>query len=81
MYNQSANYNPYTWAPLAPHIMWTLPEAFGGVLGGPFPADTSSGTYYSVAQYEPKYEPVIINGYEVFTLYREVQLMNHKFFA
>jgi len=67
MYNQSANFNPYTWAPLAPHIMWTLPEAFGGVLGGPYPNDDSSGTYYSVAQYEPKYEPVIINGYEVFT--------------
>jgi hypothetical protein len=67
MYNQSANYNPYTAAPLAPHIMWTLPEAFGGVLGGPYPATTSAGTYYSVAQYEPKYEPVIINGYEVFT--------------
>ena len=68
MYNQSANYNPYTVAPLAPHIMWTLPEAFGGVLGGPFPATTSSGTYYAVAQYEPKYEPIIINGIEVVTL-------------
>jgi len=69
MYNFSSNYNPYTTAPLAAHIMWTKPEAFGGVLGGPFPPNTSYGNYYSVSQYERKYNPVIINGYLIYTEY------------
>ncbi|MGA2683159.1 MAG: PQQ-binding-like beta-propeller repeat protein [Candidatus Bathyarchaeia archaeon] len=62
-YNASSNYNPYTTAPITAHIIWTKPEAFGGVLGGDFGGTTTYGNYYSTAQYEPKYEPVIINGY------------------
>ena len=69
MYNFSSNYNPYTTAPTTAHIMWTQPEAFGGVLGGPFPGSTSYGDYYSIAQYERKFNPTIINGYLIFTEY------------
>ena len=43
--------------------MWTKPEAFGGVLGGEFGGTTTYGNYYSTAQYERKYNPVIMNGY------------------
>jgi len=62
-YNASSNYNPYTTAPTTAHIMWTKPEAFGGVLGGDYGGTTTYGNYYSTAQYEPKFEPVIINGF------------------
>ena len=62
-YNFSSNYNPYTLAPKTAHILWTKPEAFGGVLGGEFGGTTTYGNYYSTAQYERKYNPVIINGF------------------
>jgi hypothetical protein len=68
-YNTSANYNPYTTAPTTAHILWTKPEAFGGVLGGDFGGTTTYGNYYSTAQYEKKYNPIIINGYVYFTEY------------
>jgi hypothetical protein len=62
-YNYTSNYNPYTLAPTTAHILWTKPEAFGGVLGGEFGGTTTYGNYYSTAQYEKKYNPVIMNGY------------------
>jgi hypothetical protein len=62
-YNSSSNYNPYTTAPMSAHILWTKPEAFGGVLGGQFGGTTTYGNYYSTADAEVKYTPVIINGY------------------
>ena len=62
-YNFSSNYNPYTLAPKTAHILWTKPEAFGGVLGGEFGGTTTYGNYYSTAQYERKYNPVIMNGF------------------
>ncbi|MGA2524044.1 MAG: PQQ-binding-like beta-propeller repeat protein [Candidatus Bathyarchaeia archaeon] len=61
MYNTSADYNPYTTAPTTGHILWTKPEAFGGTIGGEF-GGTESGNYYSTANYEPKFAPIIING-------------------
>ena len=30
------NYNPYTTAPNTAHILWTKPEAFGGIIGGEY---------------------------------------------
>jgi len=68
-YNFSSNYNPYTTAPLTAHLMWTKVEAFGGVLGGPFSGSTSYGDYYSIAQYERKFNPTIINGYLIYTTF------------
>ena len=65
-YNFSSNYNPYTTAPLTAHVMWTIPAAFGGVLGGDA-GGTGTSNYYATAQYERKYNPIIINGYLYYT--------------
>lgn len=68
MYNASGNYNPYTTAPNAPHILWTKPIAFGGTIGGEFGGD-ETGNYYSTSQYEPKFAPIIMNGILYYTNY------------
>jgi len=68
LYNGTGNYNPYTTAPTASHIIWTKPEAWGGLVGGEF-GGTSTSNFYSTSQYEPKFAPVIMNGilyYEVY---------------
>jgi hypothetical protein len=69
MYNQSGNYYPYTTAPATSHILWTKPEAFGGVLGGDFGGTTTYGNYYSTRQYEHPYAPIIMDGYLYYTEY------------
>ncbi len=53
MYNATGNYNPYTTAPNSAHILWTKPEAFGGIIGGEF-GSSETANYYSTSQYEPK---------------------------
>lgn len=61
-YNSSGNFAPYTTAPNAPHIMWTKPVAFGGLIGGEY-GDTGTSSYYTGHSYEPKFTPpIIING-------------------
>jgi hypothetical protein len=60
-YNATGNYNPYSNAPLAAHIMWTKPVAFGGLMGGEYGGDDTSN-FYSTSQYEPKWAPIIMNG-------------------
>ncbi len=67
LYKISSNYNPYTEAPQTPHIIWTKPVAFGGVLGGQFGGSTTYGNYYSTEQYEHKFEQIVINGYLYYT--------------
>jgi hypothetical protein len=66
-YNVSSNYNPYTTAPMSAHILWTKPEAFGGVLGGQYGGTTTYGNYYSTSQYEKKFDQIVINGYLYYT--------------
>jgi hypothetical protein len=66
-YNSSTNFNPYSLAPQAPHIMWTRPVAFGGVIGGDAGGTTTYGNYYSTSQYERKYTPIVINGIMYYT--------------
>jgi hypothetical protein len=61
MYNATGNYNPYTTAPTTAHIMWTKPEAFGGLIGGEF-GGTDTSNYYSTRQYERMFQPIIMNG-------------------
>ena len=68
MYNATGNYNPYTTAPNSAHILWTKPEAFGGIIGGEFGGSETSN-YYSTSQYEPKFAPIIIQGILYYTLY------------
>jgi hypothetical protein len=65
-YNATGNYNPYSNAPLAAHIMWTKPVAFGGLMGGEYGGNDMSN-FYSTSQYEPKWAPIIINGVMYFT--------------
>ena len=67
-YNITSNYNPYSDAPKAPHIIWTKPVAFGGLVGGEF-GGTDTSNYYSTSQYEPKWAPIIINGIMYYVTY------------
>ncbi len=67
-YNMTGNYNPYSDAPLAAHILWTKPVAFGGLVGGEF-GGTDTSNYYSTSQYEPKWAPIIINGIMYYVTY------------
>jgi hypothetical protein len=68
MYNASANYNPYTLAPNTAHILWTKPEAFGGIVGGEA-GGSETGNYYSTSQYEPKFAPIIMNDILYYTTF------------
>jgi hypothetical protein len=68
MYRSSGNYNPYTTAPNSAHILWTKPEAFGGIIGGEF-GSSETGNYYSTSQYEPKFAPIIMQGILYYTVY------------
>jgi hypothetical protein len=68
MYNATGNYNPYTLAPNTAHILWTKPEAFGGIIGGEFGSSEESN-YYSTSQYEPKFAPIIMQGILYYTRY------------
>jgi hypothetical protein len=57
-----ANIQPDGIAPNSPHIMWTKPLQFGGVVGGTN-TGTNGTTYYTGLSYETKFNPVIIlNG-------------------
>jgi len=67
-YNITGSYNPYSEAPLAPHILWTKPVAFGGLVGGEFGGSDTSN-YYSSSQYEPKWAPIIMNGIMYYVAY------------
>lgn len=62
------NYAPYTKAPNSAHILWSKPEAFGGIIGGEF-GGSETANYYSTSQYEPKFAPIIINGILYYTRY------------
>jgi len=68
MYDANGNYNPYTTAPNTAHILWTKPEAFGGTMGGEY-GGTEAGNFYSTSQYEPKFQPIIMNGVLYYTMY------------
>ena len=67
-YNITGSYNPYSEAPIAPHILWTKPVAFGGLVGGEFGGSDTSN-YYSTSQYEPKWAPIIMNGVMYYVAY------------
>lgn len=55
----SCAYNPYSQAAMAPHIMWTKPVAFGGLVGGEY----GTTEYYTGLSYETKLPlTIIMNG-------------------
>lgn len=68
MYNATGNYNPYATAPTTGHILWSKPEAFGGIIGGEFGGSETSN-YYATSQYEPKFAPIIMQGILYYTMY------------
>jgi hypothetical protein len=67
-YNASSHYNPYTTAPTTAHVLWTKPEAFGGLIGGEFGGELTSN-YYATRQYERMFSPVIMQGILYYTQY------------
>jgi outer membrane protein assembly factor BamB len=68
IYGYNGNFNPYSQAVMSPHIIWTQPEAAGGQLGGPYEGNLSSN-YYTGAQYEPKFAPIVLNGVLYYTMF------------
>jgi outer membrane protein assembly factor BamB len=68
MFSQNGNYNPYTTAPRSSHIIWTKPEAFGGIIGGAY-GGSETANFYSTSQYEPKFAPIIMNGILYYNMY------------
>ena len=62
------NFDPYSTAPNSAHVMWTLPVAFGGQIGGEF-GTTDTGLYATGTAYEAKFSTVIINGVLYYTEY------------
>ncbi len=67
-YNATGNDNPYTMGPTSGHILWTAPWCIGGVTGGASPTE-QAGSYWTTSQYEPKWNPVVIDGIEYSTWY------------
>jgi outer membrane protein assembly factor BamB len=53
-----AAYNPYSQAPKSSHIAWTIPQGFGGIVGGDF----GSTSYYTGLSYEADAPVIIMNG-------------------
>ncbi len=67
-YNATGNFAPYTAAPNTGHIVWTKPYAPGGLIGGEYGDSRQNSNYYSTAQYETKFSPIIMNGILYYTL-------------
>jgi hypothetical protein len=66
--NNNGNYNPYTTAPNSAHILWTKPVAFGGIIGGEY-GNSQTSNFYSTAEDQPKFGPIIMNGVLYNTMY------------
>ena len=59
--NADGAFNPYGQAPNSAHILWTIPQAFGGVVGENF----GESDFYTGLSYQAKWNPpsqVVING-------------------
>ncbi len=68
VYNNTANYNPYTTAPNSAHILWTKPYSFGGIMGGDFGGNQYGSNYNSNNQYQPKWGGIVMNGIVYYNL-------------
>jgi hypothetical protein len=68
-YNATGNYNPYTLAPTTAHILWTKPWCVGGVAGRELGNDEQNSNFWTTSQYNPKFNPVIMNGIMYSTWY------------
>jgi outer membrane protein assembly factor BamB len=69
----SNHFQPSGIAPNSPHVVWTKPIQFGGLVGSPNAIDPAM-TYYTGSYYELKAAaPIIINGF----LYEALPLSNN----
>jgi hypothetical protein len=57
-FQNGAAFAPYTSAPDSPHILWSQPITFGGIVGGKY----GDKVYYTGLSYETFYEQLILNG-------------------
>jgi hypothetical protein len=71
MYDAVGNFQPYTTAPNTAHILWTKPTAFGGQVGAPINADSSS-QYMSTSIATNCFEPIVIYGILYYVHYPEM---------
>jgi outer membrane protein assembly factor BamB len=80
-------YNLYTAPVLAPHIVWSdslVPGSnVGGQLGGELTdgVGTSESNFYSGFQYQPKFQPIVMNGILYYQLYPNYNSLNQGFRA
>jgi hypothetical protein len=66
--SHSGSYQPYGSAPSTPHVMWTNPIQFGGVVGGNETAIPGEG-YYQGGSYNTRFtNPIIMQGILFFQL-------------
>ena len=70
--SNDGNFNPYTTAPDSAHVLWTLPLAFGGQIGGQF-GDSETGLYATGTAYETKFGAVVLYGVLYYTEYPGAQ--------
>ncbi|MGB9841445.1 MAG: PQQ-binding-like beta-propeller repeat protein [Candidatus Bathyarchaeales archaeon] len=66
MYDAMGNFQPYSTAPNAPHILWTKPTHFGGQPGLPIPNDQMS-QYMSTTIATNFFEPIVLHGILYYT--------------
>jgi PQQ-like domain len=70
-FQMSTNYNLWQrdgTGPSSPHIMWTMPIEFGGVVGGTG-TGVNGATYYSGGSYEGRFATsIIMNGFLYFKM-------------
>ena len=70
--SNDGNFNAYTTAPNSAHVLWTLPLAFGGQIGGAF-GDSETGLYATGTAYETKFGAVVLYGILYYTEYPGAQ--------
>ena len=60
--NENGTFNPYSAAPKASHILWTIPQCFAGIVGDNF----NESDYYTGLSYQAKFNygtsAVVLNG-------------------
>jgi hypothetical protein len=62
-HGNTMGYNPNTEAPESAHVLWTLPIAMGGQIGGSMYSDNDKSNYFVGKSYKEFWTPpVIMNG-------------------
>ncbi|MCW4000387.1 MAG: PQQ-binding-like beta-propeller repeat protein [Candidatus Bathyarchaeota archaeon] len=60
--NEDGTFNPYSAAPKTSHVLWSIPQSFGGIVGDNF----NESDYYTGLSYQAKFNygasAVVLNG-------------------